>query len=80
LEYEEFIEATKLENESYNKSQKEEFDLLRNKFMQYKQEQNQKQRDSYWEFQVNYFVIIFKLIYYNNVMNVLMDCHFIFLM
>ncbi|ORX81865.1 hypothetical protein BCR32DRAFT_293031 [Anaeromyces robustus] len=51
LEYEEFIEATKLENDSYNKSQKEEFDLLRNKFMQYKQEQNQKQRDSYWEFQ-----------------------------
>ncbi|OUM66641.1 hypothetical protein PIROE2DRAFT_6057, partial [Piromyces sp. E2] len=51
LEYEEFIETTKLENESYNKSQKEEFDLLRNKFMQYKQEQNQKQRDSYWEFQ-----------------------------
>jgi len=51
LEYEEFIEATKLENESYNKSQKEEFELLRNKFIQYKQEQSQKQRDSYWEFQ-----------------------------
>jgi hypothetical protein len=51
LEYEEFIEATKLENESYNKIQRDEFELLRNKFMQYKQEQNQKQRDSYWEFQ-----------------------------
>ncbi|ORX56126.1 hypothetical protein BCR36DRAFT_410156 [Piromyces finnis] len=51
LEYEEFIETTKLENESYNRSQREEFDLLRNKFIQYKQEQNQKQRDSYWEFQ-----------------------------
>ncbi|ORY39805.1 hypothetical protein LY90DRAFT_672360 [Neocallimastix californiae] len=51
LEYEEFIESTKLENESYIKIQKEEFEALRTKFMQYKQEQNQKQRDSYWEFQ-----------------------------
>ncbi|ORY50634.1 hypothetical protein LY90DRAFT_508466 [Neocallimastix californiae] len=57
LEYEEFIEATKLENESYNKIQRDEFELLRNKFMQYKQEQNQKQRDSYWEFQVYNFNI-----------------------
>ena len=57
MEYEEFIEATKLENESYNKIQRDEFELLRNKFMQYKQEQNQKQRDSYWEFQVYNFNI-----------------------
>jgi len=62
LEYEEFIETTKLENESYIKSQKEEFDLLKNKFMQYKQEQNQKQRDSYWEFQVNFYNFYFFMI------------------
>lgn len=51
-EYDEFIEITKLENDSYRKLQQEEYDKLRDEFENHKREQFEEKKKLMTEYQV----------------------------